>query len=190
MKKKAFILIGAFAVLVALIGIYFAVKGKSDTAEEEKETLIGLTANRIQTISWTPEGGDTLSFSRIDGRWSYDGDRDFNVDQNAMNTLCSGVTGITVYQTLENVSDLSQYGLDDPEYTLQVTDTEGNVTEVAIGDTNDAVNSLYAYKNGDNTRIYSVMASLKTAIAKQLSDLEAAEDSSGEEHPDTGDTDK
>ncbi|HAE44504.1 MAG TPA: hypothetical protein DCG37_02750, partial [Lachnospiraceae bacterium] len=84
MKKKAFFLIGAFAVLVILIGIYLAVKGNSDTAEEEKETLIGLTANRIQTISWTPEGGDTLSFSRIDGRWSYDGDRNFKVDQNAM----------------------------------------------------------------------------------------------------------
>lgn len=181
MKKKAFILIGAFAVLVILIGIYLAVKGNSDTAEEEKETLIGLTANRIQTISWTPEGGDTLSFSRIDGRWSYDGDRNFKVDQNAMNTLCSGVTGVTVYQTLENVTDLSQYGLDVPEYMLQVTDTEGNVTEVAIGDTNDAVNSLYAYKDGDSTRIYSVMASIKTAISKQLPDLEAAVDSSGEE---------
>ncbi|HAE45183.1 MAG TPA: hypothetical protein DCG37_06285, partial [Lachnospiraceae bacterium] len=60
-------------------------------------------------------------------------------------------------------------------------DTEGNVTEVAIGDTNDAVNSLYAYKDGDSTRIYSVMASIKTAISKQLPDLEAAVDSSGEE---------
>ncbi len=183
MKKKMIILLGAVVILAALIGVYFVVKGNSDSGEEQNETLLELTADRIQTISWTPENGETLSFRRVDGQWSYEEDPAFKVDQTAMNTLCSGVTGITVYQTMEDVTDLAQYGLDTPEYVLKVTDTEGTVTEVALGDDNDAVNSLYVYKDGDTKTVYSVMASLKTSLAKQLVDLEASEDSSGEETP-------
>ena len=182
MKKKAFGLLAAVLVLAALIGVYCAVKGKADR-EEETETLIKLTADRIQSVSWTPEGGDALSFSRVDGKWTYDDDKDFRVDQNALNTVASGVTGITVYQIMEDVTDLDQYGLEKPEYVLTIKDVKGRETEIALGATNAAVNSLYVYKDGDDTKVYSVMASLKSAIAKQLPELEEKEDSSGEELP-------
>ncbi|MDO4805061.1 MAG: DUF4340 domain-containing protein [Lachnospiraceae bacterium] len=184
MKKKIMVLAGAVVLLAVLVGVYFVVNGKADAEKEAAETLLDLTADRIQAISWTPEGGDALSFHRVDGQWSYDGDKDFKVDQTAMNTVCSGVTGITLYQTMEDVTDLAQYGLDTPEYMLEITDTEGKTTEIAIGADNEAVSSLYVYKDGDKSKVYAVMASLKTSIAKQLADLEAAEESSGEELPD------
>ena len=178
MKKKVILLICAVCILAALIGVYSVVRSSSTAEEEAKDTLFELTADRIQAISWTSDDGETLSFHRVDGQWSYDDKPELELDQTEMNTLCSGVTGITVYQTLEDVTDLSQYGLDVPQYVLKVTDTEGKMVEVALGDENDAVNSLYVYKDGDDKTVYSVMASLKTAIAKHLSDLEAAEDSS------------
>ena len=176
MKKKIIMLVVAVFVLAALILAYYSVKlGRADETET-KETLLELTADKIQAISWTPKDGEKLSFHRIDGQWSYDGDRELELDQTAMNTVCSGLTGVTVYQKLENVTDLAQYGLDEPEYVLEVTDTEGNTTEVALGDENDAVSSLYVYKDGDTKTVYSVMATLKTAIAKELEELKAKEE--------------
>lgn len=176
MKKQIMVLAGAVILLAVLVGVYFGIRGKSGK-EEAKEMLLDLTADRIQGISWTPEGGETLSFHRVDGEWSYDGDKEFRVDQSKMNTVCSGVTGITVYQTMEEVTDLAQYGLDTPEYMLNVTDTEGKTTEIAIGADNGAVSYLYVYKDGDSSKVYAVMASLKTSIAKQLSELKAADES-------------
>ena len=176
MKKKIIMLVVAVFVLAALILAYYSVKlGRSDETES-KETLLELTVDKIQAISWTPKDGEKLSFHRIDGQWSYDGDRELELDQTAMNTVCSGLTGVTVYQKLEDVTDLAQYGLDEPEYVLEVTDTEGNTTEVALGDENDAVSSLYVYKDGDEKTVYSVMATLKTAIAKELEELKAKEE--------------
>ena len=161
MKKKIVMLVVAVFVLAALILAYYSVKlGRSDETES-KETLLELTVDKIQAISWTPKDGEKLSFHRIDGQWSYDGDRELELDQTAMNTVCSGLTGVTVYQKLENVTDLAQYGLDEPEYVLEVTDTEGNTTEVALG---------------DEKTVYSVMATLKTAIAKELEELKAKEE--------------
>ena len=178
MKRKITVLIGAVVLLAVLIGVYYMVKGHSAKEEESKETIIDLTADRIQAISWTPKGGKALSFRRVDGQWSYDGDPAFKVDQTAMNTVCSGVTGVAVNQVMEDVSDLGQYGLEEPEYKLEVTDTEGNKDVLYLGDDNEAVNSLYVMKEGDDKTVYSVMASLKSAVAKQLSELKASEDSS------------
>ena len=88
-----------------------------------------------------------------------------------MNTLCAGMTGITVFQTMEDVKDLVKYGLDPPAVTIKVTDLSGNVTTVALGDSNDSAGVLYAVRDGDKGTVYAVTPSIGTAVQKNLEDL-------------------
>ena len=169
MKKVRNLLLCA-ALLLAAAAICFALtKGQKQSGK--KEMLIDLTADKIAGISWTDADGKTLSFIREDGRWICKTDPSAVLDQTEMNTLCAGMTGITVFQTMEDVKDLVKYGLDPPAVTITVTDLSGNVTTVALGDSNDSAVVLYAVRDGDEGTVYAVTPSIGTAVQKNLEDL-------------------
>ena len=106
-----------------------------------------------------------------------------------MNTLCAGMTGIAVFRTMEDVEDLSQYGLDIPAVTITVTDVSGNEITVALGNNNDSAGVIYAVREGDRGCVYAsagviyavregdrgcvyaVTPSIRTAVQKKLGDL-------------------
>ena len=160
MKKVRNLLLCA-ALLLAAAAICFALtKGQKQSGK--KEMLIDLTADKIAGISWTDADGKTLSFIREDGRWICKTDPSAVLDQTEMNTLCAGMTGITVFQTMEDVKDLVKYGLDPPAVTITVTDLSGNVTTVALGDSNDSAGVLYAVRDGDEGTVYAVTPSIGT----------------------------
>lgn len=195
MKKKPgklpMLLIGA-GVLALLVCLYIFTKQKaSDYTKSQTasyNSLITLTADEISKMSWTPAGGNTLSFTRTDGTWACDTDSTVDLDQDKVNTAAAGLTGISIYQTMNNVTDPSQYGLDAPSYTLTVTDTSGNETTVEIGNSNSTAGSVYACLGTDTSTVYSVASSLQTTVAETIDEFKAA-DSSADTSADTSTAD-
>src|SRR5699024_9214466 len=88
----------------------------------------------------------------------------------------SSLTSISSSRTIENPENLSDYGLEDPEVTATVTDTEGETTKLSLGTTNDAVSGCYMSLNDDASKIYLVDTSLKTNLQFDLSDIAVKED--------------
>ena len=169
MKKVRNLLLCA-ALLLAAVGICFALtRGQKHSGK--KEMLIGFTADKIAGISWTDADGDSFSFIREDGKWICETDPSAVLDQTEMNTLCAGMTGIAVFQMMEDVKDLTQYGLNPPSVTVTVTDLSGNAVTVELGDTNDSAGVLYAVRDGDEGTVYAVTPSIRTAVQKKLEDL-------------------
>lgn len=156
--------------LLVAIGIFFALTN-GQKVSRKRELLIDLTADKIAGISWTDENGETLSFQREDGNWICKSDPSVELDQTEMNTLCAGMTGIAVFRTMEDVEDLSQYGLDIPAVTITVTDISGNEITVALGNNNDSAGVIYAVREGDRGCVYAVTPSIRTAVQKKLGDL-------------------
>ena len=168
--KKIRNLILCAALLLAAVGIFFVLQ-KRQNDSGKKEMLIDLTADKIAGISWTDADGETLAFQREEGKWISKTDPSAVLDQKEMNTVAAGVTGIAVFQTMENVKDLSQYGLDSPAVTVAVTDLSGNVITIEIGDNNDSAGVVYVLRDGDKGRVYAVTPSIRTAVQKKLEDL-------------------
>ena len=169
MKKVRNLLLCA-ALLFAAVAICFALtRGQKQSGK--KELLIDLTADKIAGISWIDDDGETLSFIREDGKWICKTDPSAVLDQTEMNTLCAGMTGIAVFQTMEDVKDLTQYGLNPPAVTITVKDLSGNEITVALGDTNDSAGVLYAVRDGDEGTVYAVTPSIETSVQKKLEDL-------------------
>ena len=175
MKKKMTALLFAIGILCVLAGVFFLVKSRSAAYEEEQkvhyDTLIDLTANKIARIEWETSGGEKFAFARESGVWKYEYDETFTVDQEKANLLASGMTGVSVYQVIPDVTDLAPYGLDAPAYRISVTDRDGNTTNVLIGDNNETAGSVYAIYEGKPDTVYSVQPSIKAAVEKKLSDF-------------------
>ena len=175
MKKKMTVLLFALGVLCVLTGVFFLVKSRSAAYEEEQkvhyDTLIDLTANKIAKIEWENSDGEKFAFVRGSGEWKYEYDESITVDQEKANLLASGMTGVSVYQVIPDVKDLAPYGLDAPAYRISVTDRDGTVTTVLIGDNNETAGSVYALYEGETDTVYSVQPSIKAAVEKKLSDF-------------------
>ena len=169
MKKVRNLLLCA-TLLLAAAGICFALT-RGQKHGGKREMLIALTADKIAGISWTDADGETLSFIREEGKWICKTDPSAVLDQAEMNTLCAGMTGISVFQTMQDVKDLAQYGLNPPAVTVSVTDLSGNVITVALGDINDAAGVVYAVRDGNDGYVYAVTPSIRTAVQKKLEDL-------------------
>lgn len=169
------VLLICVCILFALTGVYFLVKSRAKAYEDAQkvhyDTLIDLTANKITRIAWVTASGKKYAFARQDGTWKYEEDASFAVNQEAANTLASGMTGVSVYQVIPDVKDLSAYGLDEPAYRISVTDRDGNVTSVLIGDNNETAGSVYAIYEGEPGTVYSVQPSIKAAVEKTLEDF-------------------
>lgn len=181
-RKKLITLLICVGALAALVAVYFGVKNQAAQYEKDQsvsyDNLITLTADEISSISYknTSNSAD-LAFTRTDGTWSLSSDAGFSVNQDAVNTLVSGVTGVAVYQTLTNVTDPSQYGLDSPVITASVADKDGKITTIAIGNTNEATSKTYVYLNGDSTTVYLTATSISTNFSKTQDDFKSTDSS-------------
>ena len=84
----------------------------------------------------------------------------------AVSALASSLTGVRLYQTITDVTDLKQYGLDRPQYQVEITDTSGNVTRITVGAYNETAGKLYCLLGDDRETVYAVSPALAGSLTK------------------------
>ena len=131
--KRLYILLG---VLAAACVITFAVS-RYETYKEDirnsDEVILELSQDSVQALSWEYDG-QTLSFHRTDGSWTYDEDEAFPVDQEKIGDLLSLFEQFGVSFIIEDAEELRMYGLDDPLCTIDLTLEDGQTYAVTLGD--------------------------------------------------------
>ena len=179
MKNKKGLIVGII-ILVLLLGAYFLLRylnlDEEDTEEEDAaETVFEIDADDISNIQIV-SGENTFDFSHGDDKWSYVEDDKFPLSESAILDKVSSLTSVSSMRTIEDPDNLADFGLENPEVTATVTDTDGKETELALGATNDAVSGCYMSMNGDTSKIYLVDTTLKTNLEFDLSDIAEKED--------------
>lgn len=134
-KKAVPILI---AVLAVLLVVYFGLQSWNKKQEEEEESgesilVTELDADTITAVSYNVGNGE-LAFEKQDDTWYYAEDKDFPLDQSYLQNIVDGMCAITADRKLEDGDALADYGLEEPAYTVQLTDSEGNTTQIGFGD--------------------------------------------------------
>ncbi len=155
-QKKQMILLVALLLIVvgSLVGLRAynsAQAGKP--AEEDGEIVIGMEYADTELLTYTYEG-ETYNFERIDDVWYVTDDHSLNVKQYRISSMLSSVAPLTAIQIIENVTDLSQYGLDEPERTIIFGNDMEQFT-LAVGDHNSLSSSYYVRIN-DSAEVYVV----------------------------------
>lgn len=130
--KKLLTLLIALAVLsaAAVLVVKFG-GGSGDETEEYTDTVIySVDTGSVSNITWT-YNGETVGLSLSDDGWVYDEDDACPIDQDYPSMMLSYLSSVSASKTIENVDDLSEYGLDEPACSVTVTADE--TTQLLIG---------------------------------------------------------
>ena len=125
--KKLLLLLGVLVVLAAAaVAVGRLSQEEEDTVPEDiSETVFSVDADSVTALAWTYED-ENLSFSRVNGSWTYDGDAVFPVDTSYLTAMLNALAEVRANKTIPDVDDLSQYGLAEPVCAVTVTaDGEG-----------------------------------------------------------------
>jgi hypothetical protein len=134
-KSKMRKLITLVIVLIAVIAVYLVVE-KINKEKQEKELLASTSEETDSIIINSIETDKVASFSyRYDGAeyefykendtWYCSNDTSKELDQDILSELVGNFNNVTASRIVEDeLTDLTQYGLDNPTNTIKVIDTE------------------------------------------------------------------
>ncbi len=176
------LLLLVLALAVCCVG-YVALRQANEAAEnetteaEELDALLEFSEDaEIVSLSYELDG-ETIALSYTDDEtWERDGAEDFPINTSTVSTMVSTLTGASVSRVInEDGSNLEEYGLDEPAYTVTVTDSEDNTYIVLIGDDNSLAGGCYAMLDGTESVVLTD-SDLATAFAYGWYDLASVDD--------------
>ncbi len=132
--RKIYILLG---VLVVLCTATFAVSQYNEKQEQIKnsnEVVLSIDPETVTALSWETEE-NSLAFHKDTetGEWIYDDDEAFPTSTDTIESLLSIFEEYEADFIIEEVEDYSQYGLDDPVCTINITLEDETVYEIMLG---------------------------------------------------------
>ena len=166
-KKGPLILIG---VLVLLLILYFALSiwnKKQDSKEEETVKVTDLKTSEITGVKYDLGTGE-MNFEKDGDTWYYTADKDFPLRQSYPKTVADAMGRLSADRELEDADALEEYGLDHPTYTVTLTDEDGTVTTIKVG--NATGNDYYATVD-DTEKVYTIPETSLDDIQTELDQI-------------------
>lgn len=164
--KKVYILLAVLAVVCAMTVIVTHTEEKKERIKNTDEIILAVPAEQVTGLSW--QYGDTsLSFLK-DENWKWEEDEAFPVDENKINDLLSVFEQFGACFVIEEVEDFSQYGLNKPKCTIELT-TEGTTYEIKLGDFSTLDSQRYVSIGDGN--VYLVSSDPYDTYQVTISDL-------------------
>lgn len=182
MKKQKKQLILMLLLLVLLVVGYVVLKRNNDLQDslvtETAERLFdrfdsSMDSSQVTELSYYYDG-ELCSLIKEDETWITKEDQNLTLKQSTINTMVSSLVATTIVSELENVTDLSEYGLAEPVniITIKVAGTEYVVN---VGNSNELTSYLYMQMEGSNT-VYVVSSGITNSFQYGMDDLAEAEE--------------
>ena len=180
--KKSTKLVSAVVVLAVLGGVYVGLNTyvskeestESSSEEESKTEVYSVKTDDIKSLEFIIDKKDTV-FEKKDDSWVKKDETAFPVNQTTLDSAASALEKVEADRVLENVDDLTEYGLDSPSNSVTVT-TDDGTTKFNIGDENTSTNQYYISKDDEDSTVYVVAASTVTPFMNSLYDYAEGED--------------
>lgn len=163
MKKKTVKMVLAVVSLAVLCGVYLGVstyvskqeEAENSKEEEEQVSVTDASADEIETVKFLIDKKE-VTFQRKEEEWVKGNDEAFPVSQDTLNNAVGMLGDLKAERVLDDVSDLSEYGLDSPVNTIVFKTKVGEETSIKIGAKNESVSQYYVKKNEDDKKVYLV----------------------------------
>ena len=175
MKKKQRQMIGMLLALVVLAAAFLGIRqynknasSATSTTEDTQETVLDVNSDDITSFRYVYEG-ETYAFEKKDETWYYTDDHSLNLNQERIKAMILKVAPLKADQVIENVTDMSQYGLADPERTIQYETADRSVI-INVGNLN-SMTSQYYVAFPSEMKVYVVATNVVTGFNYTLDDL-------------------
>ena len=129
--KRIYILLGVLAVVCVAAFAVIHYQEKQEEIQTSGETILSVDPDAVQFLSWEYQS-EEFAFHR-DENWVYDADEQFPVDTDKIQELLEVFQDFGAAFIIQEVTDFGQYGLDNPQCTIQLT-TEDTTYEIKLGD--------------------------------------------------------
>ena len=180
--KKSTKLVSAVVVLVVLGGVYVGLntyvskeeKTESSSEEESKAEVFSVKTDDIKSLGFIVDK-KAVTFEKKDDSWVKKDETAFPVNQTTLDSAASAIETVEADRVLEDVEDLTEYGLDSPSNTVTV-DTADGTTKFNIGDENTSTNQYYISRDDDDSTVYVVAADTVSPFMNSLYDYAQGED--------------
>lgn len=159
-RKRAIIIA---ALVIALLGVYYAVEKLSDKKDDELQddyipreiiSIFETEKDNIVSITIsTPEYG--YSFFKDENIWKVKGSEFIKLNNAKVENLAYDFATINADAIIEDVSDLSLYGFDNPLGTPSIELSDGSVKKFIIG-SKAPTGTAYYFKAEDSNSVYTV----------------------------------
>lgn len=168
-------MIGMLLALVVLAAAFLGIRqynknasSATSTTEDTQETVLDVNSDDITSFRYVYEG-ETYAFEKEDDTWYYADDHSLNLNQDRIKAMILKVAPLRADQVIENVTDMSQYGLADPERTIQYETADRSVI-INIGNLN-SMTSQYYIAFPSEMKVYVVTTNVVTGFNYTLEDL-------------------
>ena len=172
--KKSVRMVILLLVLVVLLGAVFGLRKQNnngndtEVATETEITVLDVKKEDVVRISYDYEG-ENYSFEKQDGIWYSTPDTSLEVTQMFINSMAGIVAPLRAQQVLENVTNMSQYGLEKDVRTIHFETAEASY-DLEVGSYN-AVADVYYMRKASDTTVYVVSSITVAAFDKELEDV-------------------
>ena len=168
-------MIGMLLALVVLAAAFLGIRQYNKNAssatsitEDTQETVLDVNSDDITSFSYVYEG-EPYAFEKEDDTWYYADDHSLNLNQDRIKAMILKVAPLKADQVIENVTDMSQYGLADPERTIQYETADRSVI-INVGNLN-SMTSQYYIAFPSEMKVYAVTTNVVTGFNYTLDDL-------------------
>lgn len=175
MKRKTTTLLLGITAIAALGIAYWQLCSYNEKEEEAAladaagEEILNIDMESLDTISFMVAGQEK-TFCRDEDSWILEQDETFPVDEAQILEVVGQLTPLQAVRVLENAGNPSEYGLDHPQNELILTNEEGTVTTLTIGDANSNTGDVYVMLNEDASVIYTIDSELLASFSDDLYD--------------------
>lgn len=168
--------------VAAYIGVTISNKKTKEKEEASEEAakiyLTDFDADDVSAFSYMLNG-EKLSFHKDGDNWVYDADTSVDLDEDSVKSLLTQAGKMTASEKLDEITDLSDYGLDAPENVITIETSEDTVT-LDVGNCNDMLSEYYIKKEGSDD-VYLTDSTTAKLFTKTVDSLKAAEDTESTE---------
>lgn len=165
--KKLYILTGVFLLICLMTYFVSKQEEQKEKIKNSDEIILKIDKSNVKKLSWEV-GSTKLSFQKKDGKWIYEEDENFPVNNEKIENLLEQFESFGVSFEIEQVEDYGQYGLENPAGTIQIQ-TKDEKYEVSIGDFSNMDSERYVSIGDGNA--YLVKEDPLDAFSIELKDL-------------------
>lgn len=146
-----------------------SVSAEETEEENESYTVIQIDPSQVTDIGII--GGEgTVNLVREGENWKCPEKEETAIDGGIVESFLTNASSITSSTKIENVEDMSQYGLSRPSVNLTLQ-WDNNMYTIKLGDYNSVIGGYYLNMNDEDT-VYVIDGSLYYSLDKTLEDFE------------------
>ncbi len=175
MEKRTRTLCLLVGAMVLLLVAYFGIRGFNKNQEkkaekEAKASEIYLTKMEdVTEIRYNIGNGEQAFVKEADSdNWEVEAQPDFPLAQTYPEQIASDFGTLKAERELKDADQLSDYGLEDPVYTVELSDSKGNTHQLSIG--NVTGDTYYAMVD-DSQTVYTVSAAVMEDLQYSLEEM-------------------